>query len=89
MNKQFLIIIIVLSMIMIACTPSKSEERHIITNYALHHTLFVCKVDSSDIEIQVMAQDKYQAMKYFDDVFAKDNISESYKILEYPIYLLQ
>jgi UMF1 family MFS transporter len=48
---------------MIACTPTKRDEKRIISKYAIQNELFICYLDSSDIEIQVMAKNKYQAMK--------------------------
>jgi len=48
----------------------------------------VCKLDSSDIELQVMARDKYQAMKYFDSKLEESDIKRDYTILVFPIDLL-
>jgi hypothetical protein len=82
-------IIILLGIIMIACTPTKREEIQIVKKYERTHSLFICKVDSSAIEIQVMAKDKYQAMKYFDWKLSESDITSSYKVTEYSIELLQ
>lgn len=83
------LIVLIVSGMFFSCGPSRSQRSHIINEYENTHQLYIAVLDSSKIETHVMAKDKYQAMRYFDDVFAKDNISESYKILAYPIYLLQ
>lgn len=89
MKSKNISIIILLGIIMIACTPTKREEKQIINKYAIQNTLFVCDLDSSDIEIQVMAKDKYQAMKYFDWKLEESDLKRGYKIKEFDIDLLQ
>ena len=83
-TKNFTIIIL-LGIIMIACSSTKRDAQRIIHTYSVQNLLFVCKLDSSDIELQVMARDKYQAMKYFD---SKSNIERDYTIFTFPIDLL-
>ena len=81
-------IIILLGIIMIACSPTRKDTQRIIHTYSVQHLLFVCKLDSSDIELQVMARDKYQAMKYFDSKLEESDIKRDYTILVFPIDLL-
>ena len=85
--KNFTIIIL-LGIIIIACSPTKRDAQRIIHTYSVQHLLFVCKLDSSDIELQVMARDKYQAMKYFDSKLKESDIERDYTILTFPIDLL-
>ena len=89
MKSKNLSIIILLGIIMIACTPTKRDEKQIISKYAVQNELFICYLDSSDIEIQVMAKDKYQAMKYFDSKLEESDMKRGYKIKEFSIILLQ
>ena len=86
-TKNFTIIIL-LGIIMIACSPTKRDIQRIIYTYSVQNELYVCKLDSSNIEIQVMARDKYQAMKYFDSKLKESDIERDYTILTFPIDLL-
>ena len=86
-TKNFTIIIL-LGIIMIACSPTKTEKYRIIQQYSNNNNLFIAKVDSSDIEIQVMASDKYEAMKYFDSKLEESGIERDYTINVFPIDLL-
>jgi len=88
MKTKNITIIILLGIMMIACAPSKSEQHRIIQQYSNNNNLFIAKIDSSDIELQVMASDKYEAMKYFDQKLKEGELDRSYKIEEYPIELL-
>ena len=88
MKKLTLIITMVLGITMMSCV-SKSQERQIISRYAIQNELFICYLDSSDIEIQVIAKDKYQAMKYFDSKLEESDINRNYQIKEFPIEFIQ
>lgn len=85
--KNFTIIIL-LGIIMIACSPTKRDIQRIIHTYSVQNELYVCKLDSSTIEIQVMAPNKYKAMEYFDTKLKESDIQRDYTVLEFSIDLL-
>lgn len=84
-TKNFLIIIL-LGIIMIACSPSPSTRNHVINQYFGRTSLYLVSYKDNFTEyndtLYCIAYDKYEVIKYIDTYFKDTESTPEYKITE-------
>ncbi len=81
MKLKNLLIVLILGIGMVACSPSKSEQNRVVSSYMQQttiyqfHTVYRSSAGIDSVDVYIAAQDKYNAERLYDK-FMKESNSE-------------